>query len=177
MKRILINPPCVRCCVNYIIGPNSLLPFQRIIFLQSLHGLLVNRWQWENSYRMLEEWQPVLCTGKYFVKLLPVAVWKTEYSWLGLVSFKAEFENVSWLLLAFFDKVVQERDGLREESLPTDSDRYRKPRDSGTLRVENETASNHFKVWPLKHSLRTETRSRAQPPRQNLRANKCRSLC
>lgn len=100
-----------------------------------------------------------------------------QYSWLGLVSFKAEFENVSWLLLAFFDKVVQERDGLREESLSTDSDRYREPRDSGTLRVENETASNHFKVWALKHSLRTETKSRAQPLRQNLRANKCRSLC
>lgn len=45
MKRILIGPAWVRCCVNYIIGPSSLLPFQRIIHLKSLHGLLVDGWQ------------------------------------------------------------------------------------------------------------------------------------
>lgn len=68
----------------------------------------------------------MLCTGKYFVKLLPVAIWKTE-SILNLstelVSFKAESENVNWLILALFDKAIQERDELRKESLQIDSDR------------------------------------------------------
>lgn len=68
----------------------------------------------------------MLCTGKHFVKLLPVAIWKTE-SILNLstelVSFKAESENVNWLILALFDKAIQERDELRKESLQIDSDR------------------------------------------------------
>ena len=39
---------------------------------------------------------------------------------IGLASFKVEFENGSWLLLALFGKVVQEIDELRKGGLQTD---------------------------------------------------------
>lgn len=77
--------------------------------------LLIGCWENGNS-----------CTGQHFIKLLPVVIWKQEVFLLslstGLVSFKKEFENVSWLLPVLFDKVVQERDEFRREGLPIDSD-------------------------------------------------------